>query len=101
MPSPCRRKTDERFLQADSAQLRYRWSTLVSGALVLDTLELWGARVELSRHPGKHEFNVQRLFAVGEGTDSARAYRSVLAFHQVAIHDGELRRPASRRTRAR
>ena len=91
-------KDERAFLQADSAQLRYRWSTLVSGALVLDTLELWGARVELSRHPGEHEFNVQRLFAVGEGTDSARAYRSVLAFHQVAIHDGELRvlRPVAR-----
>ena len=80
------------FLLADSARLRYQWRTLVSGDVVFDTLELWRPRVMLTRYPGEHEFNVERLFiSEEEALDTARAPVRDILFRGVALHGGEIR----------
>ena len=81
------------FLTADSALLRYDWSTLVfDGDVVFDSLEVWRPSVMVTRYPGETEFNVQRLFiSEQEALDTARAALKRIQFDGVALHDGEIR----------
>ncbi|HKJ01483.1 MAG TPA: hypothetical protein VJ997_03480, partial [Longimicrobiales bacterium] len=60
-----------RFLEADSASVRYSLLSLVGAPPRVAALTLFGPRVEISRYPGEETMNVARLVAPAPPADSA------------------------------
>ncbi|HSG08417.1 MAG TPA: translocation/assembly module TamB domain-containing protein [Longimicrobiales bacterium] len=60
-----------RFLEADSASVRYSLLSLLGAPPRIASVTLFGPRVEISRYPGEEAMNVARLVAPREAVDSA------------------------------
>ncbi len=77
------------FLQADSLRAGISLPSLLTGDVVVTSVEVWRPEVTLERLPGQEEMNVARIFAREGQGESASPRRSV-ALRGVRIHDGEL-----------
>jgi hypothetical protein len=82
------------FVNVDRAVLSYDWRTLVSGRVVLDHVELEGARVIIERLPGWEEWNYERAFRSAP-SDPADASRTLVDLYDVTLRDAtvEVRTP--------
>ncbi|HSM35585.1 MAG TPA: hypothetical protein VK837_04235 [Longimicrobiales bacterium] len=74
------------FLDVDVAVISYDWRTLVSGRVVLDDVEIDGARVIIERLPGWEEWNYERAFR-GDPSDPADTTRTLVDLYDVSVSD--------------
>lgn len=72
------------FLDVERALISYDWRTLVSGRVVLDRVDVQGARVVLERLPDWEEWNYERAFRRG-GRDPSDTTRTLVDLHDVTI----------------
>lgn len=82
------------FVDIDRAVLSYDWRSLVSGRIVLDRVEVEGARIVLERLPGWEDWNFARAFRRGE-PDAADTTRTMVDLYDVSVRDAwvEVRLP--------
>ncbi|HUH13884.1 MAG TPA: hypothetical protein VMK65_12280, partial [Longimicrobiales bacterium] len=79
------------FVRADSARLRYDWRTLVSGAVVLDRVELFGADIVIERLPGWERWNYERAIVGPEEEEREQPGPGTLVLLQeLSLRDGHV-----------
>lgn len=78
----------ERFLDVDSAYIRYEVPTLLGGDMVLRDLVLYHPRLLLTKLPGDTLWNYRRVLPPGEGPDSTGGRATIL--RDAALHDADI-----------
>ena len=75
------------FLQIDSVELSYAWTSFLSGDIILSSLAVYGPRLTISRYPGEQTFNFDRILKLDEREPGAPSTRSVI-LRDVTLVDG-------------
>ena len=77
-----------RFLDVDSARLRYEIPTLLGGDMVLQDIVLYDARLLLTKLPGDTLWNYRRVLPPGDASDTTGGRATILrdaTLHRVDV----------------